>query len=86
MRDLVADPKFLLRKKIAADLHAKFPKDFLPVYSMVTFSNTDYHKALQEDDAQNQLFREILSLQNVATEWNGPAVEQVFKDWLKKRH
>jgi len=85
MRDLVADPKFLLRKKIAADLHAKYPLDFLPVYSMVTFSNTDYHLALQEDDAQNQLFRKILELQDVESNWNGPAVAEVFQNWLKNR-
>ncbi|MFM8484963.1 MAG: FAD-dependent oxidoreductase, partial [Bacteroidota bacterium] len=42
MRDLVADPKFLLRKKITAWLHEKYPSDFMPVYSMVTFSNTPY--------------------------------------------
>lgn len=85
MRDLVADPKFLLRKKIAADLHAKFPQEFLPVYSMVTFSNTPYHVALREDDAQNALFREILSLENVEAEWNGVRVERVFRDWLTGR-
>lgn len=85
MRDLVADPKFLLRKKIAADLHAKFPQDFLPVYSMVTFSNTPYHIALQEDDAQNELFREILNLENVESAWNGAGVEQAFRSWLSGR-
>lgn len=83
MRDLVADPKFLLRKKIAAYLHEKHP-DFLPVYSMVTFSNTPYHIALQEDDAQNQLFERILSLDNIEQEWNGPAVETVFRQWREK--
>lgn len=81
MRDLVADPKFLLRKKIAADLHAKFPQEFLPVYSMVTFSNTPYHLALHEDDAQNALFRRILQLPDIETEWNGPAVEAAFREW-----
>ena len=85
MRDLVSDPKFLLRKKIAADLHAKFPQEFLPVYSMVTFSNTPYHVALQEDDAQNALFREILSLDNVEMEWNGVGVERVFREWMAGR-
>jgi kynurenine 3-monooxygenase len=84
MRDLVADPKFLLRKKIAADLHTKFPADFLPVYSMVTFSNTPYHIALQQDNAQNDLFRELLQLPDVESNWNGPEVEKVFKNWLKK--
>jgi kynurenine 3-monooxygenase len=85
MRDLVSDPKFLLRKKIAADLHAKFPQEFLPVYSMVTFSNTPYHVALREDDAQNALFREILSLDNVEEEWNGVGVERAFRAWLAGR-
>ena len=82
MRDLVADPKFLLRKKIAAHLHAKHP-DFLPVYSMVTFSNTPYHVALREDDAQNRLFGEILSLENVENEWDGQAVEGAFERWKR---
>jgi kynurenine 3-monooxygenase len=82
MRDLVADPKFLLRKKIAAQLHERHP-DFLPVYSMVTFSNTPYHVALREDDAQNRLFSEILSLENVENEWNGEGVESVFRAWRK---
>jgi kynurenine 3-monooxygenase len=76
MRDLVGDPRFLLRKKIAAQLHEKHP-DFLPVYSMVTFSNTPYHIALREDDAQNQLFSNILNLENVETD--GQAVEQAFQ-------
>ncbi|MCC7465962.1 MAG: FAD-dependent monooxygenase [Saprospiraceae bacterium] len=85
MRDLVADPKFLLRKKIAADLHAKFPNEFLPVYSMVTFSNTPYHVAMQEDDAQNALFKEILAIPDVENKWNGPEVERVFREWLGRK-
>jgi kynurenine 3-monooxygenase len=80
MRDLVADPKFLLRKKIAARLHERHP-DFLPVYSMVTFSNTPYHVALREDDAQNRLFQQILNLENVENEWDGERVEKVFRQW-----
>jgi len=82
MRDLVADPRFLLRKKIAAQLHARHP-EFLPVYSMVTFSNTPYHLALQEEEAQNQLFAKILSLENIENDWSGPAVEEVFQAWRK---
>lgn len=80
MRDLVADPKFLLRKKIAARLHERHP-DFLPVYSMVTFSNTPYHIALREDDAQNRLFEQILAIDNIEQEWDGPMVEEVFRKW-----
>ena len=82
MRDLVGDPKFLLRKKIAARLHERHP-DFLPVYSMVTFSNTPYHLALREDDAQNRLFERILAIDNIEQKWDGPEVEAVFREWMK---
>ncbi|MEZ4894370.1 MAG: NAD(P)/FAD-dependent oxidoreductase [Saprospiraceae bacterium] len=85
MRDLVGDPKFLVRKKIAADLHERHPKEFLPVYSMVSFSNTPYHVALREDDSQNALFEKILNLPNIEMEWDGPAVESVFKNWLENK-
>jgi len=82
MRDLVGDPRFLLRKKIAARLHERHP-GFLPVYSMVSFSNTPYHIALREDDRQNELFRKILALPDIETNWDGPEVERVFGDWIK---
>ena len=80
MRDLVGDPRFLLRKKIAARLHERH-SGFLPVYSMVSFSNIPYHVALQEDDRQNELFRQILAIPNIDQNWDGPEVERVFKAW-----
>jgi kynurenine 3-monooxygenase len=84
IRDLVADPKFLLRKKIAALLHERHP-EFLPVYSMVSFSNIPYHLALREDDRQNALFERILSLPDIEQRWDGPEVEQVFLEWWQQR-
>jgi kynurenine 3-monooxygenase len=83
MRDLVADPKFLLRKKIAAHLHAQHP-EFLPVYSMVTFSNTPYHTALEEDEAQNRLFGQILQLPGIEQNWAENAqVKEIFLKWME---
>lgn len=78
MRDLVADPQFLLRKKIAAYLHEKYP-DFLPVYSMVTFSNTPYHIALQEDDAQGVFFQQLT--QETGEHWEPEKFEQAYLAW-----
>ena len=85
MRDLVGDPKFLLRKKIAAHLHAKYPQ-FIPVYTMVSFSNTPYHIALAEEDAQNRLFQEILAIDGVEANWDGPEVEAVFLKWMTQKN
>jgi kynurenine 3-monooxygenase len=84
MRDLVGDPKFLLRKKIAAWLSEQHP-DFLPSYSLVTFTNTPYYIALKEDDRQNELFRRILAVNDIETKWNSPEVEALFKAWQQEQ-
>lgn len=81
MRDLVGDPMFLLRKKIAAMLHERHPS-FLPSYSLVTFSNTPYHQALKEDDRQNAFFKEILAITGIEENWeHNPEIEVVFQKW-----
>ena len=83
MRDLVGDPKFLLRKKIMAHVHAKHP-EFLPVYSMVSFSNTPYHIALREDEAQNRLFEKILALPDIESRWDSPEVEAICLEHARR--
>lgn len=86
MRDLVADPMFLLRKEIAAHLHEKYPSDFLPLYSQVTFSHIPYHQALEEGKAQDALFEQILAIEGIEENWStNPLVDQIFQKWLKKK-
>ncbi len=48
MRDQVADSSFLERKTVDARLHEKFANDWIPMYSMVTFSDIPYHLALKK--------------------------------------
>ncbi len=60
MRDLVATPKFQLKKKIEAELHRKFPKLFMPKYSMVTFSRIPYSIAHYRGQIQEEVL-ELLS-------------------------
>lgn len=85
MRDLVGDPKFLLRKKIEKYLNEKYPKHFLPLYSMVTFSHIPYSRALKEGQAQDQLFEKIMAIENIDDRWNGKEVDELFNLWLKSR-
>ena len=86
MRDLVADPMFLLRKEIAAHLHEKYPSDFLPLYSQVTFSHIPYHQALEEGKAQDALFEQILRIEGIEENWStNPLVDQIFQEWLKRK-
>jgi kynurenine 3-monooxygenase len=61
MRDLVADPVFLERKKIEKELGLRYPKEFLSVYEMVSFSHTPYHVALNTAKAQDVLYHQIIN-------------------------
>lgn len=72
MSERVSDPKFLLRKKIEQQLHAKYGDSFVPVYSMVTFSHIPYVNALREMEHQNALFAAIMRLPDIEHTWNTP--------------
>lgn len=85
MRDLVGDPMFLLRKKIEKHFHKKYPEDFIPLYSMVTFSHIPYSTALAEGKAQDELFAKILAIENIEENWQSEAVEKLFLQWSEGR-
>jgi kynurenine 3-monooxygenase len=84
MRDLVADPQFLLKKKIAAFLHEKYGDDFLPSYSMVSFSNIPYNVALKAADEQDRLLDQILRIEGIESNWDRPEVDALFEAWRSK--
>ena len=83
MRDKVADPKFLLWKKIEKHLAGRFPKEFQSVYSMVSFSHVPYSRALAEVARHGQLFDKMLKIKGLEEKWNGAEVEEVFREWLR---
>ena len=59
MRDKVADPRFLLRKKVELLLESKFPGVFVPKYSMVTFHRIPYSVALSRGEIQDRMLGEL---------------------------
>lgn len=59
MRDLVANPKFQLKKKVEQALQARYPDVFIPKYSMVTFHRLPYSVALQRGRIQDRLLDEL---------------------------
>lgn len=59
MRDRVADPQFLLKKKIEIALAKKYPTVFVPKYSMVTFHRLPYSLALSRGRIQDQILSEL---------------------------
>jgi kynurenine 3-monooxygenase len=59
MRDRVADPRFLFRKKVELALEAKYPRHFVPKYAMVTFHRVPYSVALSRGEIQDRLLAEL---------------------------
>ncbi len=74
MRDSVANPNFLLRKKIEKAINAKHPEKWIPLYSMVTFSELRYSEALAIGKEQDKIMEEILSWDGIEQNWENPEV------------
>lgn len=68
MRDYVADPKFLLQKKIEAKLSEKYPDQWMPLYSQVTFSHIPYSKAWEVGQKQDKIMKKAISKYGVLEE------------------
>jgi kynurenine 3-monooxygenase len=66
MRDRVASPWFLLRKRIGVLLHALFPRFYLPLYTMIEFTRIPYADAVQRARRQNRVVACIAALVGIA--------------------
>lgn len=70
MRGAVSDPKFLLRKKIEAKLHALYPNDWVPLYTMVTFSDMPYSEAYAQGKLQEAIMDKVMSSPLITQNWD----------------
>ena len=61
MRDHVANPEFLLQKKLERRYHELYPDKYIPLYSMVTFSHIPYAEALEKGLKQEARIKEIMN-------------------------
>ncbi len=80
MRDLTADPAFLLRKKIEKKMYEKYPQDWIPLYSMVTFEEVPYHDAIIESQKQDKVMEQIMKISGLEDKWDS---EEVLQEVLR---
>jgi kynurenine 3-monooxygenase len=76
MRDKTSDPKFLLQKKIEKHFSSKHPDKWLPLYSMVTFSDIPYAEAWRLGQKQEAMMQEIISMTDIESKWGSKEVEE----------
>lgn len=78
MRDLVADPDFILRKKIENRFYDKYPDKWMPLYSQVTFSHIPYDEALKKGIEHDKIMEKIMAMENIEAKWDSPEVEEAI--------
>ncbi|GAB4330624.1 MAG: NAD(P)/FAD-dependent oxidoreductase [Flammeovirgaceae bacterium] len=85
MRDLVGKPEFLLRKKIEARIHAQVPQ-WIPLYTMVTFSQMRYSEALRIGKLQDEVMADLMTDKNILNNWESIdfSKEKRILEYLKK--
>lgn len=76
MRDLVADEKFLLQKKIEKRIFEKHPDQWMPLYSQVTFSHIPYAQALAAGKKQQAIMEKVMQRADIKETWDSDAVEE----------
>lgn len=84
MRDYVADPDFLLRKKIEAKFSTLYPEKWMPLYSQVTFSSIRYSDAIKRGKFQDQIMDQIMAQEKIYDNWDSPDVIERILELLSE--
>lgn len=71
MRDKTANDKFLLQKKIEKKFSDLYPDKWIPLYSMVSFTNIPYSDAWTVGMKQERIMQEVMSMPNISEIWDG---------------
>lgn len=82
MRDRVADPRFLLRKKVELALQQKYPERFVPKYAMVTFRRVPYATALERGKVQDGILAQLCDRMNNLEELDWNTAEALISNQL----
>lgn len=82
MRDKTADIKFLLQKKIEQKFAQQYPEKWVPLYSMVSFSNIPYSEAWQVGMKQEKMMQSIMNISNINETWNSEEIMEKMLDLI----
>ncbi len=86
MRDKVADPQFLSRKKIEQELGRRYPEKFTSIYEMVSFSHTPYSTAIRSIRAQDELLEKIMAAGDFFDLINNQKFQLELDNWVSNYH
>lgn len=79
MRDKVADEKFILQKKIEKRLNEAYP-EWMPLYSMVTFSDYRYSEAMARGKKQQAIMDKVLARPGIEEDWEQLDLSEIIRE------
>jgi kynurenine 3-monooxygenase len=84
MRDLVADPDFLLLKKVESRINALYPEQYFPKYSMVSFSDIPYHTALTKGTEQENMIKNLIEEKCITSETSIENIDALVSAYMTR--
>jgi len=85
MRDRVADPRFLLQKRVESKIAAQYPEQWVPLYSRVTFSpDTSYAEAWAAGQRQEAIMQQLMPHIQTESDYEQLAVQILIGELLTK--
>lgn len=82
MRDLVADPHFVKKRNLSRKINDIMPEEWIPLYSMVTFSHMPYSEALSRGKKQDLILEQLISNYNYDDLMKAPDLKAIVRKYF----
>jgi kynurenine 3-monooxygenase len=84
MRDKINDPDFNLQQKVEKRIHELYPDQYLPLYSMVSFSDIEYHTALEQGKKQDEEMKKFIFNHDISWSTDDQTLDDIIHNALGK--
>ena len=84
MRDKINDPEFNLQQKVEKRIHTLYPDQYLPLYSMVSFSDIEYHTALEQGKKQDEEMKKFIKHHDISWSTDDQTLDDIIHSALGK--
>lgn len=82
MRDKVADERFLLKKKLERRINQLYPDKYVPLYTMVSFSNTPYAEAYKKGMEQEEFLNQKVDSHDIEKHFEDGTIDDLIGSWF----
>lgn len=85
MRDKVSDPDYQLQQKIERRINELYPGNYFPLYSMVSFSDIEYHVAIAKGEEQDKMIWNLIKKHNTNNETSIDKIDTMIHQLFREK-